>query len=273
VVATPIGNLRDISLRALDVLSACDAIFCEDTRVTRKLLAAFGLSRPLHSYHDHNAARVRPAILKRLEAGEALALVSDAGTPMISDPGFRLAAEVADRGLRVTTLPGPCAAVAALTVSGLPSDRFTFVGFLPSKSAARRRAIEELAAAPGTLIVYESAVRAPAALADLAAVLGPRPAALVRELTKRFEEVRRGSLDTLAAELSDAPPLKGEVVLLVGPGAANDVAVSLDEAEPLLRRALAAASTKDAVASVTAETGLSRRALYALALRLKDEDR
>src|SRR5205809_1232673 len=190
LVATPIGNLRDITLRALEVLSAADLIACEDTRVTRKLLDHYGIATALTPYHDHNAAEARPKLLARLADGAAIALVSDAGTPLVSDPGYKLVRAARDAGIPMTALPGPSAALAALTVSGLPTDRFFFEGFLPSKEGQRRMRIGELKRIPATLVLFETGARLAAALADLAAGLGGREAAICRELTKLYEEVR-----------------------------------------------------------------------------------
>ena len=226
LVATPIGNAADITLRALAALRAADAILCEDTRVSAKLLARHGIRRPLVAYHEHNAERMRPKILERLRRGESLTLISDAGTPLVSDPGYKLVQDALAAGLPVTAMPGPSAAIAALVLSGLPPDRFFFAGFLPPKSAQRRQALGELAAVPATLIVYESAKRLPATLADMAAVLGARPAAVARELTKLFEEVRRDDLAALAAHYAAAGPPLGEVVVVVGPpGPASNPAI------------------------------------------------
>ena len=211
LVATPIGNTGDITVRALELLKSCDAIACEDTRVTAKLLTRFGIRTPMLPYHEHNAAQMRPQLLARLAAGQVLALVSDAGTPLISDPGYKLVRACIEAGVAVTALPGANALLTALQLSGLPSDRFLFCGFLPNKTAARRAAIAELAAVPATLVMYESAQRLAGLLADLAEELGPRPAAMARELTKLFEEVRRGSLPELAAHYAAAGPPKGEV--------------------------------------------------------------
>src|SRR5499427_4131194 len=191
LVATPIGNLRDITVRALEVLAAADLIACEDTRVTRKLLDRYGIATPLTPYHEHNAAEVRPKLIARLADGAAMALVSDAGTPLVSDPGYKLVREARTAGASVTALPGASAALAALTLSGLPTDRFLFEGFLPAKEGARRARINELKRIPATLVLFESGARLAAALADLAAELGPRQAAICRELTKLYEEVRR----------------------------------------------------------------------------------
>jgi len=267
LVATPIGHAEDITLRALKTLSAADAIACEDTRVTAKLLARHGIERPLLSYHEHNAERMRPVLLERLRRGETLALVSDAGTPLISDPGFKLVRAALEEGLPVTTVPGPSAPLAALLLSGLPSDRFLFAGFLPPKAAARRTALAEFAEVKASLVFFESAPRLAGALADMAAVLGPRPAAVARELTKLFEEVRRGSLAELAARYAEEGPPRGELVVVVGP----PVAEPAPEGEALDRQietALASMSIKDASAAVAAATGLPRRAVYARALTL-----
>jgi 16S rRNA (cytidine1402-2'-O)-methyltransferase len=266
VVATPIGNAGDITLRALAALRASDAIICEDTRVSAKLLARHGIRRPLLAYHEHNAERMRPKILARLRAGESLALISDAGTPLVSDPGYKLLRAAIAEGLAVTTLPGPSAALAALVLSGLPPDRFFFAGFLPPKAAGRRQALAELAAIPATLIVFEAPGRLPESLADMADLLGPRPAAVARELTKLFEEVRRDDLAALARHYAEAGPPPGEVVVVIGPpGAPAADEAALDAA---LGEALAHMSLRDAVAAVAAATGQKRRTVYARALAL-----
>lgn len=268
VVATPIGNLRDISFRALATLAAADAILAEDTRVTKVLLAHYGIATPLAAYHEHNAAIVRPHLLARLQNGAALALVSDAGTPLVSDPGFKLVAEAVAAGIEVVSVPGASAVLAALVVAGLPTDRFFFEGFLPGKSAARRTRIGELAAIPGTLVFFESARRVAATLIDLAQVLGPREAALARELTKHYETVRRGRLDDLAAALAAEAPPKGEIVLLVAPPDAAAEPIDGNELDARLGRALAALSVKDAATVVAADTGLPRRQVYARAIEI-----
>lgn len=267
VVATPIGNLGDISFRALGTLAAADAIIAEDTRVTRKLLAHYGIATPLVAYHEHNAAVMRPHLVARLEAGAALALVSDAGTPLVSDPGFKLVADAVERNIPVTSVPGASAVLAALVVAGLPTDRFFFEGFLPQKSVARRTRIAELALIPGTLVFFESPRRLAESLADLNAVLGDREAAIARELTKHFETVRRGSLATLAAQLAAEDPPKGEIVLLVAPPGDEEV---IDDADidARLEVALRTYSVKDAAALVAAETGQPRRKVYARAIEL-----
>ena len=238
VVATPIGNLRDISFRALATLAAADAILAEDTRVTKTLLAHYGISTPLVAYHEHNAAVIRPHLLARLQSGAALALVSDAGTPLVSDPGFKLVADAAGLGIEIISVPGPSAVLAALVVAGLPTDRFFFEGFLPPKSAARRQRIAELATIPGTLVFFESPRRVADVLTDLAAVLGDRPAAIARELTKHFETVRRGNLNALAEQLSQEAPPKGEIVLLVGPPEAGAVAITSEDLDARIEKAL-----------------------------------
>src|SRR5579863_2187530 len=216
IVATPIGNLGDITLRALATLAGADLIACEDTRVTRKLLGRYGISTPLTAYHDHNAAKARPMLLRRLAEGAAIALVSDAGTPLVSDPGYKLVCAAQDAGRAVTALPGASALLAALAVAGLPTDQFLFAGFLPPKQAARRARIAELAPIPSTIVLFETGPRLAAALADLAAGLGPREATVCRELTKLHEEVRRGELAALAQELSGNEP-RGEIVVVVAP--------------------------------------------------------
>ncbi|CAK0745113.1 16S rRNA 2'-O-ribose C1402 methyltransferase [uncultured Gammaproteobacteria bacterium] len=271
LVATPIGHAADITLRALDILRGATAIACEDTRVTSRLLARHGVSRPLLSYHEHNAAAMRPKLLARIAAGQVIALVSDAGMPLISDPGYKLVRACVEAGLPVTAAPGANAALTALVLSGLPSDRFLFAGFLPPKAGARRETLAELAPLRATLIFYESARRLPEMLAELGAVLGDRPAAVARELTKLFEEVRRGTLTGLAGHYAAAGPPKGEVVVVVGPppvvepGTAADGIAALDDA---LRTALAGHGVRDAAALVAGALGLPRRQVYARALEL-----
>lgn len=269
IVATPIGNLGDLTMRARDILASADLVACEDTRVTGKLLTAFGLKRPLIAYNDHNADKVRPTLLDALRQGKAVALVSDAGTPLISDPGYKLVRDAAAAGLAVTALPGPSALLAALVLAGLPTDRFLFAGFLPPKSGARRTALGELAAVPATLVFYESGPRLAASLADMRAVLGDRPAAVARELTKLFEEVRRDPLSALAAHYAEAGPPKGEIVVVIGAPAAEST--SADTLDAALRRALTGNSTRDAAALVAGETGLPRKQVYARALDLARE--
>ncbi|MCW2284272.1 16S rRNA (cytidine1402-2'-O)-methyltransferase [Rhodoblastus acidophilus] len=273
VVATPIGNLRDITLRALATLAAADAVVAEDTRVSRNLLAHYGIATPLVAYHEHNAAVMRPILLARLQKGESLALISDAGTPLVSDPGFKLVTEALAVGLPVTSAPGPSAVLAALVVAGLPTDRFFFEGFLPAKSGARRTRIAELASIPGTLVFFESPRRLAETLADLAAVLGARDAAVARELTKHFESVRRGALDQLAADYERDGPPKGEIVLLVAPPGEEAPALAGPALDDRIRAALQKFSLKDAASIVAAETGQPRRTIYARALELSSEDK
>ncbi len=268
VVATPIGNLGDVSFRALATLAAADLVVAEDTRVTKTLLAHYGVTTPLFAYHEHNADLVRPQLLAKLLAGRALALVSDAGTPLVSDPGFRLVGDALARGIAVTSVPGPSAVLAGLVVAGLPTARFFFEGFLPTRSAARRQRIAALAAVPGTLVFFESARRTAETVADLAAVLGPRDAAVARELTKLFETVKRGPLPALAAELAAGEALRGEVVLLVGPPPDEQPALEGEVLDEQLRAALETLSVKDAAAVVSAATGQPRRKVYARAIEL-----
>jgi 16S rRNA (cytidine1402-2'-O)-methyltransferase len=270
IVATPIGNLRDITLRALEALAGADLIACEDTRVTRKLLDRYGIATPLTSYHEHNAAKARPLLLRRLADGAAIALVSDAGTPLISDPGFKLVRAATQAGHPVMALPGASALLAGLTVAGLPTDQFFFAGFLPPKEAARRARIAELGRIPATLVVFETGPRVAAALAELAAGLGQkREAALCRELTKLHEEVLRGDLETLARNCAHSE-LRGEIVLVIAPPA-EPAAASVAETETLLRAALLRVSLKDAVGEVAEATGLPRREIYQRALALAKE--
>jgi 16S rRNA (cytidine1402-2'-O)-methyltransferase len=269
VVATPIGNLRDITLRALETLAAADLIACEDTRVTRKLVDHYGITTPLTPYHEHNAAQARPKILARLAAGAAVALVSDAGTPLISDPGFKLAGAAGAAGHGVTALPGASAVLAALTVSGLPTDRFMFEGFLPPRETQRRKRIEEIKLIPATLVLFETGPRIAAALADLAAALGPRAAAVCRELTKLYEEVRRGDLASLALQYGATDEPRGEIVIVIAPPSAP--ASDAADLDALLRQALARVSVKEAVGEVAAVTGRPRREVYQRALALNQD--
>ncbi len=269
LVATPIGNLRDVTLRALEILAAADLVACEDTRVTRKLFGHYGCSTPLLAYHDHNAETARPKIIERLAAGGAVALVSDAGTPLISDPGYKLVRAAAAAGHAVTAAPGPSSALMALTIAGLPTDRFFFEGFLPAKQGARRSRIAELARIPATLVLFESGPRLAATLADLAAGLGAREAAIARELTKLHEEVRRGDLHTLAADYAAGAETRGEIVIVTAPPAAEQPSAA--DIDALLRAALARTSVKEAVAEVAAATGVPRRAVYSRALAMTKE--
>ena len=266
VVATPIGNLRDITLRALDVLAGCDLLLAEDTRVTGKLLSAYGLSKTMLRYDEHAAERARPRIMAALAAGQSVAQVSDAGTPLVSDPGFRLVKEVIAAGHRVFPIPGPSAALAALALAGLPTDRFLFAGFAPPKGSARRTFFAEFAPAPATLIFYESGPRLRASLTDMAAVFGDREAVVARELTKLFETAVRGTLSELAADPKlDAP--RGEIVVLVGPGA--EQVSTPEDADAALAEALTRLPPGEAASEVAKALGLNRRDLYRRAMALK----
>lgn len=272
IVATPIGNLRDISFRALATLAAADAILAEDTRTSKTLLAHYGISTPLLPYHEHNAAQMRPKVLAKLREGGKLALISDAGTPLVSDPGYKLVAELVAEGLPVTGIPGPSAVLAALVLAGLPTDRFFFEGFLPPKSGGRRTRLTELAAIPGTLVFFESPRRLAEMLSDAAAVLGARPGAVARELTKFYETVRRGTLPELAAHYESEEEARGEIVVIIGPPGAADLVTSDEAIDERLRAAMAKVSLKEAVAQVAAETGQPRRKVYARALELTRDD-
>ncbi len=270
VTATPIGNLEDITLRALRVLENADVVACEDTRVTAKLLNAYGVKARLFAYHDHNAARVLPGLLARLAEGDRVALVSDAGTPLISDPGFRLVEAAREAGYEVFAVPGASSVSAALSVAGLPTDRFLFAGFLPPRKAARKKALEDLKHTQASLVLLEGPSRLGAMLGDAAKVLGPRNAAVARELTKLHEEVRRGTLTELAAHYAEAGPPKGEIVVIIAPPTDNlDTDIDVDAA---LRDALQAGSVKDAASEVAQMTGRPRRELYARALALSKSD-
>lgn len=270
IVSTPIGNLRDVTLRALDVLGAADVVLAEDTRITARLFSAYEISTALTPYHDHNAAEVRPAILEKLRAGGRIALVSDAGTPMISDPGYKLAREAAEAGVPVFPIPGASALLAGLAASGLPTDRFLFAGFAPAKSGKRQAFFREVKDVPASLVFYETGPRLAASLADMLEVFGDREAAVARELTKAFEETRRGLLADLAAHYAEAGGPKGEIVVLLGPPAEET-----EWSEARIDRALAEAmndkGVKEAAADVAALTGLSRRDLYQRALKLKTD--
>jgi 16S rRNA (cytidine1402-2'-O)-methyltransferase len=265
VVATPIGNLGDITLRALDILAGADVIACEDTRVTRKLTERYGITTPLTPYHEHNAAEARPKLLSRLGEGQSIALVSDAGTPLISDPGYKLVRASREAGYQVTALPGPSAVLAALMVSGLPTDRFFFEGFLPPKQAARQKRIAALTNIRATLVLFEGGSRLSSTLVDLAATLGPRVAVICRELTKLHEEVRFESLDALARRYANGAEIRGEFVVLVAPPADEQHA---DDIDALLKRALSRVSVKDAVGEIAVVTGRPRREIYERALAL-----
>jgi 16S rRNA (cytidine1402-2'-O)-methyltransferase len=261
IVATPIGNLGDITLRALETLKDCDVIACEDTRVSRKLLSAYSIDKPLISYHDHNADQMRPLILDKIASGQAVALISDAGTPLISDPGYKLVRQCYEANLPVTFLPGPSAVIAGLVLSGLPSDRFLFAGF------ADRKTYPELAPLNMTLIFFESAKRLEATLKDMLQRFSNREIAVVREITKLFEEVRRGSFEDLIQIYKEKGPPKGEVVLILSPpGAQQASEVDIDQ---LLGQALETHSIRDACTLVAGTLGLPRKQVYQRALELK----
>ena len=266
IVATPIGNLGDITLRAADVLRRCDVVACEDTRVTGKLMKHLGVSKPLWRYDDHSEHRDRERLVETLRS-RAVALVSDAGTPLVSDPGYRLVNDCRAEGIAVTVLPGPCAAIAGLSVSGLPNDRFLFAGFLPSKEKARRDVLTELAGVDATLIFYETAPRLTKSLATIGEILPDREIAVARELTKIHEELRRGLADGLIAWFEAHPP-KGEIVLLIAPPLEMQQASAAD-ADALLLEALQTSKASQAVAQVAKATGLDRKLLYARAMELK----
>lgn len=266
LVATPIGNLGDISLRALSVLARADVIYCEDTRHSRTLISHFGLGAPLRPYHEHNAEEQRPRILAELAMGRPIALISDAGTPLVSDPGYKLVRETIDQGYSVFAIPGASAVMAGISVAGLPTDRFFFAGFLPPRSSARRARLTELASIPATLVIFESPARASETLQDMAQTLGPRQGAVARELTKLHEDVQRGTLSELANRIA-AQTLKGELVILAGPPVtieATDEAVQI-----LLTEALETLSLRDAAKAVAERLGVPKARVYDLGLKLK----
>ena len=274
VVATPIGNLGDITLRALETLAQADAVLAEDRRVTRTLLSHYGISTPILSYHEHNAEAMRPEIIARLKAGEALALVSDAGTPLVSDPGYRLVTAAIEDGLAVVPLPGASAVLAGLVLAGLPTDRFFFEGFLPARQGERKRRIREIEAIGATLVLFEAPHRLAETLADLADVLGPRPAVVTRELTKKFETAQRGTLPDLARHYAETEQPRGEIVILIGAGGGEAQPLGDAEIDAALKAELARLSARDAATVVAAALGLPRRKVYARAMLLggpKDE--
>ena len=268
VTATPVGNLADITYRAVAALKAADLILCEDTRHTAKLCAAYSIETPRAPYHDHNAERVRPGVIKKLQDGAAICLVSDAGTPLISDPGYKLVREARDHGVPVRPLPGPSAGIAALSAAGAPSDQFFFAGFPPTKSGARATFFKRLSENDGTLLLYESAQRLAAALNGLLETLGDRRAVVARELTKLHEEFREGRLSELA-ELYEANPPKGEIVIVIHPAEKSEA--TEDDLDAFLREALASASVKEAAANAAKSLGVSRKRAYDRALQLKDQ--
>jgi 16S rRNA (cytidine1402-2'-O)-methyltransferase len=271
LVATPIGNLGDITLRALETLAGVDIIACEDTRITRRLTERYGISAQLKPYHEHNAALARPKILEKLAQGASIALVSDAGTPLISDPGFKLVREVCAAGHRVIALPGPSSVLTALSVAALPTDRFFFEGFLPPKQTARRTRLVELSRIDATLVMFESGNRVQDTLADLADIMGTRDAAICREMTKLHEEVRRAPVTELARS-ADTLETRGEFVLVIGPPPADAQMMSDHDLDDLLRASLKRDSVKDAVAHAVELSGRPRREIYARALELAKEN-
>ncbi len=268
IVATPLGNARDITLRALDVLGGVDVIFCEDTRITRKLMQIYSLTTPLKAYHEHNAPRAGAAVLRYLQQGKTVALVSDAGTPLISDPGYRLVRKVRAAGFDIFTLPGASAPIAALSISGLASDRFYFLGFLPAKKAARITSLSQIPKICGTVIIFESPMRIAATLADIAFVFGDIDIVVARELTKKFEEIKSAPASVLAQNYRQNPP-KGEFVLMFSLAAEAETmdAAALDVA---LQAALKTQSLRDAAQEVAAKFDLNKRMIYARALALRD---
>ncbi|MCC2975110.1 16S rRNA (cytidine(1402)-2'-O)-methyltransferase [Sphingomonas sp. PL-96] len=268
IVATPIGNLGDLSPRAAAVLSSADVIAVEDSRVTAGLLRHIGTKRPMIPYHDHNAEGVRPGLVARM-GQEAVALVSDAGTPLISDPGYKLVRDARAAGHLVVTVPGPCAAIGALTLAGLPTDRFFYLGFLPPKQHARAEAIAEIAAVRATLVLYESGPRLAATLAALAEGLGDREAAVAREITKKFEECVTGTLSQLADRYAEAPP-RGEIVIVVAPPGEAPPA-DAETADAALAEALTRLPVSKAAGEVAKKLGLDRKELYARAMELKGQ--
>ncbi|RIX99099.1 16S rRNA (cytidine(1402)-2'-O)-methyltransferase [Aureimonas flava] len=270
LVATPIGNLSDITLRALEIIAGADVLACEDTRQTAKLLQRYAIRRRAWSYHEHSAEGADEALLAELAAGRSVALVSDAGTPLVSDPGYRLGREAIARGLPVVPVPGASAPLAALLASGLPSDAFFFAGFLPAKESGRRARLESLARVPGTLLFFEAPHRIADSLADMAAVLGARPAAVCRELTKAFETIYRASLPELAADFAAMERVRGEIVVCVGGPQGEDAEAPAD-VDAILRGLLAEMKPAKAAQEAVRLTGLSRRELYGRALALKNE--
>jgi len=271
IVATPIGNLEDITHRALRVLHSADHILCEDTRVSQKLLNHYDILKPLISYHDHNAESRRPEALRLLAEGNALALISDAGTPLISDPGYKLVESARAEGHKVFPIPGPSSVMAALSAAGMPTDRFLFCGFPPTKMKAREDSLRELITIPATLVFFESTKRLPEALEAMHKVFGARQASVARELTKIHEEFRSGTLAELSAHYSSEGAPKGEAVILINPPTAEEGLAALPsmDTDMLLKKAMEEVSLKDAVEQVTAATGLPRKQLYQRALELK----
>src|SRR4051794_8795517 len=270
LVATPIGHLGDITLRALETLAGVDIIACEDTRITRRLTERYAITAQLKQYHEHNAALARPKILEKLAQGASIALVSDAGTPLISDPGFKLVREVCAAGYAVIAIPGASSVLTALSVAALPTDRFYFEGFLPPKQGARRNRLAELAKIDATLVMFESGNRVQDTLSDLAGIMGGRDAAICRELTKLHEDIKRAPISELARD-ADTLETRGEFVLVIGPPAADALVMTEDDLDDLLRSSLARDSVKDSVAHAVELSGRPRREVYARALELARE--
>jgi len=268
ITATPIGNLGDITYRAVEVLKSVDLILCEDTRVSAKLLSHYEISTKCLSYHDHNAERVRPQILEQLKNGASIALISDAGTPLISDPGFKLVREAADLGINILSVPGPSSPIAALSIAGLPSDRFLFLGFLPVKTHARRQVLSEVSGINSTLVFLETGPRLIKMLRDVIDVLGPRRGVVAREMTKLYEEVSRGTIDQLIEKFGEVERVKGEIVVIIEPPL--EKSFEDDDIDALILEHLHASSLKEAVAHVAALTGIARRKIYTRALSLSE---
>jgi 16S rRNA (cytidine1402-2'-O)-methyltransferase len=268
LVPTPIGNLRDLTFRALDVLAGVDLLLCEDTRVSGKLMKAFGLKKPMRVYNDHSTEKDRDFVLGVIDEGESVALISDAGTPLISDPGYKLVREAIQRGFDVTALPGANAILPALQLSGLPTDAFSFIGFLPARSGPRRTLLEKWRDRPGTLICYETAPRLEESLKDIKKALGDRPAAIARELTKLYEETRRGKISDLLKQIQEEGPPKGEIVLVIGENKGAETEKGGDTIEAQLIEALKDLSVRDAAEMVATATGKPKKAIYMLALKL-----
>ncbi len=269
LVATPLGNLADVSLRSLAVLAAADLVLCEDTRITSRLLQRYSIATRLKPYHDHNAASVRPGLLEQLSAGAAIALVSDAGMPMVSDPGYKLVRDCVEHAIAVDVIPGPTAPVTALALSGLPSDRFMFAGFLSARSGARQRQLQELSAIPATLLLFESAARIKSSLADIADIMGSRPLAVAREMTKLHQEVLRGDAAGILAQLADRSALKGEISIVIGPPV-DDADLSEKDLSDRLSELLRDHPASKAATLLARQTGRPRAALYDLAVSLKN---
>tara|TARA_B100000508_G_scaffold85608_1_gene66561 strand:- start:55 stop:1002 length:948 start_codon:yes stop_codon:yes gene_type:complete len=266
LVATPIGNLRDITFRALDTLSSVDLIICEDTRITGKLLRAYGFKKPMQIYNDHSSDHQRENIIKAVQSGQAIAVLSDAGTPMVSDPGYKLVRLAIENDQFVTSIPGPSAALSGIQLSGLPTNQFSFMGFMPPKSGARISALGVWADTPGSLIIYETGPRLEDSLKDMAQVFGNREAAVTRELTKLYEEVRRGTLEELSVYYKENGAPKGEIVVVIAPK--GEVEVSGESLEKQIQKALETMSVRDAAEMVAKATGKPKRAIYTLALKL-----